>query len=269
MNCQNDFPWDAVHELLLDCGRAQSPRDLAVRAIKGINAMVPFDQGRIYSVSVNGEVFDSVLFGVDKCWPRVYCEYYSQILGGKYSLPNRALRNSRLTASDSKCGVYEWQSGAEDEFVADYIRPQRLRHSFGFGMYDTFPTCKRVLMLDRTGRAGFSEWERGVLSILAPHLENLHRNFYIGAGDECAVGRIGSSEGLTPREAEIADMIGKGFSPGRISAALFISRATVYKHIMHIHTKMGVSCRQELLVKLLHGRGGAKAAEGGVFMADT
>ena len=40
-------------------------------------------------------------------------------------------------------------------------------------------------------------------------------------------------------------------TPNRIGQTLCVSLPTVYRHIANIHAKLGVSNRQELLLKLL------------------
>ncbi|GHU66075.1 hypothetical protein AGMMS49983_15000 [Clostridia bacterium] len=267
MDYKTDYPWIAIHELLLDCGKSKNPHELAVKTLKGINEIVPYDQGRIYSFSASGEVCNEDLFYVDKRWPRAYYEYYSQILDGRYSLKGRSIQSGSLDTLNPNEGFYDWTNCKEDEFVEDYVRAQGIRYSFGVGLFDARGICKRSCMIDRTGRSEFTERERGIITIIVSHLRNLHRNFYTGASDECAVGRIGSEDVLTTREAEIADLICKGYTPDNISKYLFVSRATVYKHIAHIHTKMGVSNRQELVVKLLHGHQNAEAEHSLIALA--
>lgn len=63
------------------------------------------------------------------------------------------------------------------------------------------------------------------------------------------------SQNLTPREIEVADFMSQGISPANISKILCISQSTTYKHIAHIYAKLGVSNKQELLVKLLRKTG--------------
>jgi DNA-binding CsgD family transcriptional regulator len=245
------MPWAEINELILDCGKAKTPHELLVSMFKEVDSIVPFDQGRIYTLNPNEEVSADTLFGVDKRWPKMYYDYYSQILSGRYSLLNNKRWNVSKASSHAKVRVYDWSKIPDDEFVADYIHPQHIRHSIGFGLFDTLSVCKRICIIDRTRYGGFSESELNVLDVIVSHLENLHRNFYIDADRECSIGRPGMDEALTARENEIADMICRGYAPEKIADILFVSRATVYKHIAHIHTKIGVSSRQELIVKLL------------------
>ncbi|MDR1815074.1 MAG: helix-turn-helix transcriptional regulator, partial [Clostridiales Family XIII bacterium] len=179
-------------------------------------------------------------------------EYYSKILDGKYSMKRSNSDKHRFSYFPSaKNGFYNWTDCEEDEFVTDYIRPQGIRYSFGFGLFDAGSICKRTIMMDRTSSTGFSEREQDILSIVIAHLANLHRNFYAAAEEECFIGHNSPHPELTARESEIVDLICKGFVPESIAQNLFVSRATVYKHIAHIHAKLGVSSRQELMVKVM------------------
>lgn len=59
--------------------------------------------------------------------------------------------------------------------------------------------------------------------------------------------------GLTKRELEIAGLIAEGKSNGEIAQALFISEATVKKHISNIFEKTGAARREELVRIALGG----------------
>jgi len=51
---------------------------------------------------------------------------------------------------------------------------------------------------------------------------------------------------LTPSELEVARLVGEHLSNPEIAARLFVSRATVKTHLVHIFTKLGVESRSEL-----------------------
>lgn len=60
--------------------------------------------------------------------------------------------------------------------------------------------------------------------------------------------------GLTKRELEITGLIAEGKSNGEIAQALFISEATVKKHISNIFEKTGAARREELVRMALGGK---------------
>jgi DNA-binding NarL/FixJ family response regulator len=49
--------------------------------------------------------------------------------------------------------------------------------------------------------------------------------------------------GLTRREAEVLEVVASGASNRQVAAALFISEATVRRHLANIYVKLGVGSR--------------------------
>lgn len=62
--------------------------------------------------------------------------------------------------------------------------------------------------------------------------------------------RIASSNGLTQREAEVLDLLGRGHSYAFIAESMYISEATVRTHARNIYHKLGVN-DQEGLINLI------------------
>jgi DNA-binding CsgD family transcriptional regulator len=53
---------------------------------------------------------------------------------------------------------------------------------------------------------------------------------------------------LTAREAEVADLVGRGASNADIACALRVSEPTVKSHLSHIYAKVGVQTRTQLAI---------------------
>lgn len=53
--------------------------------------------------------------------------------------------------------------------------------------------------------------------------------------------------GLSAREAEVAELIARGYTVAHIAEQLFVSENTVRTHSKHIYTKLGIHKRQELI----------------------
>jgi DNA-binding NarL/FixJ family response regulator len=66
---------------------------------------------------------------------------------------------------------------------------------------------------------------------------------------------------LSKREREIIPLIGQGLKNKEIAARLFLSEATVRHHITSIFTKLGVSNRLDLILRL--------SPPGTIFEVDT
>jgi DNA-binding CsgD family transcriptional regulator len=67
------------------------------------------------------------------------------------------------------------------------------------------------------------------------------------------LGRIGGrtqSDGLTPSERRVADLVAQGQTNAEVAATLFLAERTVASHLTHIYAKLGVRSRTELARKL-------------------
>ena len=116
--------------------------------------MIPFDQARVYFVNDSGKIYDQVLVGVDRTWSDVYLEYYSRMGGGATRFLAPAWKNAAIFVPQARGGIYDWTRCEGDQFMTEYIRPQRLHYSAGFGFHDADGLTKSVYVLDRTGRTG-------------------------------------------------------------------------------------------------------------------
>ena len=66
------------------------------------------------------------------------------------------------------------------------------------------------------------------------------------------IARLSTQVGLSPRESEIVQYIGRGHSSVYVAKTLLISESTVYTHVRNIYRKFDVSSREEL-IQLLNG----------------
>ena len=66
------------------------------------------------------------------------------------------------------------------------------------------------------------------------------------------IARLSAQVGLSPRESEIVQYIGRGHSSVYVAKTLLISESTVYTHVRNIYRKFDVSSREEL-IQLLNG----------------
>lgn len=237
------LPWVEIHNFLLNSGNIRDPKELSIEVVKKIHPLIPYDQARIYFMDDNGKLCDEVLFGADKHWSNVYIEYFSQLEDGRYNL--FASRQGSQTIK----GFHDWSLSGQDEFVTDYIRPQGLRYSVGFELHDANNSKKCVCAFDRTKRSCYTENEMLVMNVIKAHVENLHRNLFVSpAGNNI---KRPSEAALSRRESEISKLLCDGITPANIGKRLCLSVSTVYRHIANIHSKLGVSNRQELIVRFL------------------
>ena len=62
-----------------------------------------------------------------------------------------------------------------------------------------------------------------------------------------AVANVQDSANISPRERDVFDMLAKGMQADSISAALYISKATVKTHMNSIYKKLGIHSQTELI----------------------
>ncbi|MDR2771564.1 MAG: helix-turn-helix transcriptional regulator [Clostridiales Family XIII bacterium] len=251
MDTEHDaLPWDKIHEFLIDCGSIRNPKDFSEAVVKKIVALIPFDQARVYYVDDEEDVCDEYLLNVSKRWSSLWREYYSKLENGCHGLYAHIKRNgSELVLPCVEDRFYDYTDTRDGgEYLTDYIRPQHLKYSLGFGMSDNCGALKCAISLERVSPCRFTDRELRIADCVQPHIFNLHRNLYAAV-----LSRPSEAERkapLTPRESEIAGLIRTGAGTETISSKLFLSRKTVYTHIAHIFEKMDVRNRQELMVKL-------------------
>jgi DNA-binding CsgD family transcriptional regulator len=69
-------------------------------------------------------------------------------------------------------------------------------------------------------------------------------------GELGAIGGRTRSDGLTPAERRVADLVAAGRTNAEVAATLFLAERTVASHLTHVYAKLGVRSRTELARKL-------------------
>jgi DNA-binding CsgD family transcriptional regulator len=95
--------------------------------------------------------------------------------------------------------------------------------------------ARRVVFM-RSSASDFTDRDVMLLTLLRPHLHEIYLD---------AERRRNGVPKLTPREWEILQLAGEGLPNSAIAARLFISPATVRKHMEHIFDATGVRNRTE------------------------
>lgn len=67
---------------------------------------------------------------------------------------------------------------------------------------------------------------------------------------------------LSPREAEVMDLVADGLSNGEVAALLFISEKTVKNHVNSLFAKLGVTTRSQAIVRWLQSGPSVDSAVG-------
>jgi DNA-binding NarL/FixJ family response regulator len=88
---------------------------------------------------------------------------------------------------------------------------------------------------------------RDVLNAIHLASRGMHVLPTTGAGRDMLVGdSMAGPELLTPREADVLDLLQRGCSNAEIAASLHVGVETVRTHARHIYRKLGVRTRREL-----------------------
>ena len=121
----------------------------------------------------------------------------------------------------------------EQSLYAEFFRREGTTH----GMHASVPARPaylRKFSFWRVGGPDFTERDRLVVELIRPHLWELYL---------ATQRRMNKVPTLTPREWEVLHLVHEGYGNKAIAQTLFISTATVRKHLEHIYDRTGVRTR--------------------------
>ena len=152
-------------------------------------------------------------------------------------------RSDALLADNDRAGdCYE---GAVEQLRGSRSTPQLARAHLLYGEWLRRQRRRRDAreqlraahdMFDAMGHRLFAERARVELRATGEHAQ--HRD-------------VGAPEQLTPREAQIADLVSRGDSNQQIAAQLFLSPSTVEYHLRKVFRKVGVTSRTQLARRIM------------------
>jgi DNA-binding CsgD family transcriptional regulator len=129
----------------------------------------------------------------------------------------------------------------------DWLHPLGVEHELELAIPSPL-WHTRTFVLDRDkGRRDFSERDRLVLDLLKPHLTRLWEK----ADARRRASEEGEREQLTPREREVLSWVARGKTNPQIAEVLWVSPATVRKHLENVYGKLGVSTRTAAAARFL------------------
>lgn len=170
-----------------------------------------------------------------------------------YRTRTRDLTSARLS------DVVSWRGYCETPIYRDYFRPGGVGYMLDIGLEVTEARQRTLLLCRELGDRDFSERDRSVLELLRPHLRarearaDLRRRVLAAATD----GRVQLDDlepALTPREREIVLLAGIGKTNAQIAVELWLSPATVKKHLENAYQKLGVGSRAAAASRLQASR---------------
>jgi DNA-binding NarL/FixJ family response regulator len=118
-------------------------------------------------------------------------------------------------------------------------------HLVVLGNRPTAAESSQMLAFGATACLAKTTEARDVLTAIHLASRGMHVLPTMPSGREAGEGMAGP-ELLTPREADVLDLLRRGRSNAEIAASLHVSVETVRTHARHIYRKLGVRTRREL-----------------------
>jgi DNA-binding CsgD family transcriptional regulator len=184
------------------------------------------------------------------------------VRSGQRDLAKEALR--RLEQTTAPCGT-DWALGIQSRCTALVSAGEQAEGHYR----DAIDRLSRTRMRSEHARAHllFGEWLRreGRRIAARENLRTAHDMFAdmgmeafterarrerVATGETLRRRQTEARDGLTPQEAQIAQLARAGLTNSEIGGQLFLSPRTVEWHLKKIFTKLGISSRRELLSAL-------------------
>jgi DNA-binding CsgD family transcriptional regulator len=125
-----------------------------------------------------------------------------------------------------------------------YLEPLGIRDQLKVWLWRS-PDAAACVSLNRSDGT-FGDRDVAVLSILQQHLAAMRESLMTPSAHAESQAEVS----LTVREAQVLSWVARGRSNQEIAALLFISPATVRKHLEHAYAKLGVRSRVEAVAAL-------------------
>jgi DNA-binding NarL/FixJ family response regulator len=168
-----------------------------------------------------------------------------------YLIAVRALARGRLAAASGDPAARAWFRVAVDEFGQAQLPMESARSQLAFAtaVADESPNVARAeakAALDCFVRLQAARDIDAAAALLRP------------LGLRIAPGRRAGPSPLTPREAEVLELLGHGLSNPEIAERLFISRKTAEHHVANVLSKLNLRTRSEAAAYAVRTKLGTK-----------
>lgn len=241
-----------LDSFFLSVGEVDNYSQFAARVLSELKKLISYDQGVGIFFNAAGKVTDCYLAGVEEKWGYLYREYYAR-MQSRFPLGMKKDRSKQRFTRYVQ--PITWAELPDNEFITDCIGVRGVKHSFDFPLFDNRGQARLALAMDRTRSEPFSKEEVDLLNRIIPHLDNMHRKFFLTSDPDMKISRrkdvLLERGTLTKREKEVVSCLCEGIPLTEVSKVMNISRATVYRHLANIYKKLDINNLQELLVYFL------------------
>jgi DNA-binding CsgD family transcriptional regulator len=232
--------WRRLYELLADTVRAESVDAGFDHLVDTIESIVPADRG-VAVMRMDGVIPFCIR------WPA-----YAAPLVPRFNAFHNTHSPVYFHPPTGPLPPVDWNRYDRTTYHNEFNRPLHLRHSMGVGIRDATTRTQYALFIHR-GPSGpaFSESESKVFAALWQPLSSVFSLISVGERRfRSAITEREAQPGcgvLSPREAEIADLLCRRLTMDAIAGRLGISPRTVERHAFHVYEKLNVSGKRELV----------------------
>ena len=138
--------------------------------------------------------------------------------------------------------------GALEEAIADLTTAARISTAIGAPGFVVEASVELAAALVRRGTRTDVDRARTLLAAAAPDAQRLGMAPFSQRVEGLRARLPAGPPPLSPREREVARLVGQGLTNRQIAAAFYVSERTAQNHVQHILTKLGFANRSQIAV---------------------
>jgi DNA-binding CsgD family transcriptional regulator len=222
-----------------EAAHAFGSRSFAEQFLGVVSSAVQLSGCCFYRVNDGRHVIDHQLFNLLPYWEQRYYHYFWRI---------DPLHPGRVTQKPARLQVLNRETAGQDagaiEYFEQFLRPQNTAYQTELYFWIGPRIVAGASLLRNTEQGPFSEHNIDFLDKLVAFTETS----FIPEEDESPIWQ--GLTGLTPREREIAFLVGEAICNKEIGRRLNIELPTVKAHVSRVLAKAGARSRAELIKRL-------------------
>lgn len=222
--------WRKINNLVFNAGKCRQPDRLAEYIYQHLNEVVDFDNAVMIALTAAGDLRPAFSRNIQALQP----QFWKQV-NAKYYRHFPTIQECLVTMNDLQTPA-----------IRDYWQQAGITTALGMALWDPHGSLRYLFSLSRKSQFPFTVSDERTIQIVFRQLNNL----YQGLLTRPHLRQLSANRQLTNRERDVANLLMAGLDSDAIAAKLFISKATVTKHIANLHRKLHVQSQTQLLAKL-------------------
>jgi len=223
---------------MIEAANAFEQQGFAEQFLGVVASAIPLSGCCFYRVNEGQHVIDHQLFNLSPYWERQYYHHFWRI---------DPLHPRRITSSSSRLRMLSRETAGQDEGAREYLehflRPQNTAFQTELYFWIGSRIVAGASLLRSDAHGAFTEQN---LSFLDKLVEFTASSFALSEGGTTWKGLAA----MTPREREIAYLVGEAICNKEIGRRLNIELPTVKAHVSRILAKSGARSRAEFVKKM-------------------